>query len=517
VSDLQAIRALGQTPIPGDNPAGKSVQLDDDYTALRTEVQKLDSVSQDPVEWSFVTNTAIDILTKRSKNLLAATYLTLALFEREEYAGLAAGMALCKDLLANFWDTMDPPVARKRGRIEAFAWLSERAGKTAPNKPPSDRESLQECLTLMADLQTVLGEKLGNDAPGFGDLEREVRSHLKKLESDEKASEARKAQAAKVASGEVDDTTTPDQARQVLRKLRTSIHKISDILRRSAPADPLPYRLNRAMAWDAVDNLPPNTKGVTQLPAPPPEIAARLLDLYTKGEWTALLESAEAAFPNMPLWLDLQRWIAQAMGTLGNPYATAREAVILELVALLQRLPDLSGLTFAGGVAMASPETLAWIKDEVLVRRTSVGGSGGSVAEGASAALLEAAADARKMAGRGQFPEAVRKMQETISATSEHRSQFLVRLELARICIESAQPSLAAPLLEELETYIQRHQLEVWEPRLCLAVYTALLTARRALLKDQRRATPDLAQKTSQLHERIARLDLATALALDGK
>jgi type VI secretion system protein VasJ len=88
---------------------------------------------------------------------------------------------------------------------------------------------------------------------------------------------------------------------------------------------------------------------------------------------------------------------------------------------------------------------------------------------------------------------------------------------LARICLESSQPQLAAPLLEELEGYIQKHQLEQWEPRLCLAAYTALLNARRLLLNDSRRATPELAEKTNQLHERIARLDLATALSLDAQ
>jgi type VI secretion system ImpA/VasJ family protein len=256
------------------------------------------------------------------------------------------------------------------------------------------------------------------------------------------------------------------------------------------------------------------------VPPPSPEVAARLLELFTKGEWTALVESAEAAFPAAPLWLDLQRWIAQGLGALGQTHLEAQETVLSELSGVVTRFPEMIDLAFAGGMPFASAETVKWIKDEVSVRKSTgrAGSPGGEIGtEGLPEGLAETSSDARKMAARGQFPEAVRKMQEGIRSTGEHRGQFLWRLELARICLDSNQPQLAAPLLEELETYIQRHQLEIWEPRLCLAAYTTLLTARRMLMKDQRRATPDLAAKTSQLHERIARLDLATALSLDGK
>ena len=59
---LAEIRTLGQTPIPGDKPGGESVMLDPGYEAMRAEVQKLDSVNQEPVNWSSVVDTGIEIL-----------------------------------------------------------------------------------------------------------------------------------------------------------------------------------------------------------------------------------------------------------------------------------------------------------------------------------------------------------------------------------------------------------------------------------------------------------------------
>ena len=494
--------------------------LDPDYEAMRNEVQKLDSVTQEPVDWSSVIDTAADILEKRSKNLLAATYLTLGLFEKQGYEGMAAGLQVCRDLVANFWDVLDPPPARKRGRIEAFVWLTERGGKSATRQQSGagGKESLEQCLSLLQSLQASLAEKLGNDAPGFGDLERELKARVKAIEASEKAAEARRDQLAKVAAGEIDETTTPDQARQILDRLRGKIHQISDILRRGSLSDPMPYRLNRAIAWGSMPMVPPNEKGQTQVPPPPAELSGKLLELYSKGEWTALVETAEAAFPTAPMWLDLQRWLGQGLAALGQSHALAHDAIIIDLAAFIGFLPEIVDLTFEGGTPFASAETLKWIKEEVMPRRTSgAGGASGTDAAtlGVPENLLEIAAEARKLAARGQLAHAVGKMQEGLRTTGEHRGQFLWRLELARICLESSQPQLAAPLLEELEGYIQKYQLELWEPRLCLAAYTALLSARRLLLNDSRRATPELAEKTNQLHERIARLDLATALSLD--
>ena len=141
------------------------------------------------------------------------------------------------------------------------------------------------------------------------------------------------------------------------------------------------------------------------------------------------------------------------------------------------------------------------------------GAGGDNVPEG----LADATSDARRLAGGGNLPQAIRMLQQGIFSTGDRRGQFLWRLGLARLCLDSGMPALATPHLEELEALIQRHDLEAWEPKLCLSVYAALLTARRALLKDPRRATPDLMQRTNDLQDRLCRLDAATALSLAGR
>lgn len=519
MAELKELILLGQAPIPPGESAGP-VQYDPAYEALRIELQKLDSVTQEPVNWALVVNSGSEILKNRSKHLLVAAYVTLGLLEKHDYAGLAVGLEICRDFLAKFWDTMEPPVARKRGRIEAITWLAERGGRAAEaHKPRGDeKESLERCAVLMTEIQGALATRFGEDAPGLGDLERVVRQHIAEAAAAAKAMEAKRAQAAKIAAGDIDAQTSPEDARKALVKAGATIRQVCDILRRATPTDPVPYRLLRTITWAQLKDLPPHTKGTTQIPAPGADLASRLNDLHSKGEWAILIDAVESAFSSFPIWLDLQCRSAQALAALGNAYEAARSAVTSEVAGLLARLPGLAELSFANGTPLAGVETVKWIEGDVrsrlaLTSGTASAASGDTLPDG----LADTTKEARKLANRGQLAEAVRLMQGGIAAAGSQRTQFLWRLELARLCLEAGQPVLAASLLEELEVQIERHQLEIWEPALCLAVYSPLLTARRTLLKDARRATPELVQKTNQLHDRLCRLDPAAALSLEGK
>ncbi len=526
MADLNELVKLGVQPIPGENPAGSSIEFDPAYETLRTEIQKLDSVNKDPLNWRMIIDTGSDILGTRSKHLVVAAYLTLALFEEFEYPGLACGLTICRDLAANFWDQMEPPVKRKRGRIETITWLAERCGKPAADLKPKreDKEALDTCAQCIKDISAKLSEKLGNDAPSFGDLNRSIEKHVADLVAAAKAAEAaeaaKKLQAAKIASGEIDELSTPEDAKKLLKKIQSSTKQLCDFWRKQDPADPVPYRLMRAITWDPIKDVPPNTNGQTQIPAPPPDLATRFNELQQKSDWLNLAQAVENAFPNFALWLDLQRWLAQALAALGATHAAASDAVMGSLAAFLARVPNLPDLKFAGGnVMFASNETKIWLGSEL--KRFTVGGDGQGASRVATTnvptGLVEAAEDARRLVAGGKLAAALKLFQEGMAAAGEKRAHFIWRLEMARLCLDAGRAGVAIANLEVLESEIERHGLEGWEPDLCLQVYMALLSARRALLKDPKRATPDLALKTNQTHERLCRLNAAAALSLDGK
>src|SRR4029078_2498069 len=61
-------------------------------------------------DWAPVVRVATDALTKRTKDLELAGWLTEALLHRDGIAGLRDGLALVHQLLEQFWDGVYPEI-----------------------------------------------------------------------------------------------------------------------------------------------------------------------------------------------------------------------------------------------------------------------------------------------------------------------------------------------------------------------------------------------------------------------
>ena len=71
--------ALGIEPIPGPDPAGENIRYEEEFTRLDDEIAKLQSGGPTAVDWPGVVSMASSIPSKRSKDLLVASWLTYAL------------------------------------------------------------------------------------------------------------------------------------------------------------------------------------------------------------------------------------------------------------------------------------------------------------------------------------------------------------------------------------------------------------------------------------------------------
>jgi len=510
---------LGVDPIPGDNPAGEDIQFDDDFQAIRQEVAKIGSVTGEAVSWSEVVDKGTAILSGKCKHIQVGVFLCQGLFEREGLDGLETGLTVCHGLLSNFWDAMYPPLKRKKGRIEAFAWLAERSGEVAAKMSVSsgDLERLKSIGELIGKIEGVLTEKLGSDAPSLGDLRRQMTEKARDLESKLKAAEAKAAAKQAAAASGTPEIETVEDAKKALNTLRQNAKSIADFFRKSNPTDPLPYRFIRAVFFSSVPALPPHKDGVTQIPAPPPDIVTRIEEGLGKSDFASVIETVENRFSTSIFWLDLHRYILAAMEIAGEEYAAAREAVADEVGLFFKRLPEAAELKFANGTPFASPETVNVLGQLAAQSGGGGGGAPSSGGDGGNDALTESSREARKLVGKKKLPQAIKILQEGLGQTGEKRGQFLWRLELARICLEAGEVKLAVPQLEYLANQIDQHHLEEWEPLLSREVYSTLYVAQQRMAKMIRTPSPELAEKLQTLHARLCRVDVAAALAIDGK
>jgi type VI secretion system protein VasJ len=98
------ILSLGKEPIQAEQPTGADVRYDPFFEQLQAEVDKLSTPSAaSAVDWGKIVNLAAEILAQKSKDLLAASYLAVALIYTRKFEGLALGLQFYRDLLEKFW------------------------------------------------------------------------------------------------------------------------------------------------------------------------------------------------------------------------------------------------------------------------------------------------------------------------------------------------------------------------------------------------------------------------------
>lgn len=228
------------TPISGDNPAGTYLRYDPLYDQIKEARREDDDLPQGDwqtarkvADWTLVIRLASDALTKRTKDVQIAAWLTEALLRRDGIAGLREGLAVLHELLQQFWDQLYPPiedgdVEMRAGPLEwvgrrfdvavrlaplnqdKHSFLDYRASRTVPSKEDAEQDSakkqdreravaegrltseefeqaflatpkiwykqlvadLDACLEVLRVLDRTCEERFGADAPSFLTLQQ---------------------------------------------------------------------------------------------------------------------------------------------------------------------------------------------------------------------------------------------------------------------------------------------------------------------------------------------------------
>jgi type VI secretion system protein ImpA len=296
-------------PIPGDRPAGASVQftLSPQLDELRREVTPEEAGNDEPkrADWAGVVRLTERALREESKDLLLAARLTEALVRlhaptRKSFAALRDGLQLLRLLVEQCWDRILPEIEEPddlERRGSAFTWLNnpERGvrfpttlrllplleGREAtlsyqdwkdsanpePGRPTAgdveailsatDPAALQqlaedanESLNELYALSTVLDEKMGSVAPTLLDLRTAVEQCVGLIQ-DFAARRRPELEAFGDSTGE-GGTTAPGEAgasgpTSSRAEVYAQLRRASARLRALEPHSPVPYLIDRAV------------------------------------------------------------------------------------------------------------------------------------------------------------------------------------------------------------------------------------------------------------------------------
>lgn len=285
-----------------------------------------------------------------------------------------------------------------------------------------------------------------------------------------------------------------------------------------------PFLMLRGLRWG---ELRYNGEQIDEqmLEAPSAEIRIELARMNREQKWEELIESAEQAM-GLPCgrgWLDLQRYVVNALAERGNWFVEVAKAIRTELRGLLTDLPKLLDMSLADGTPVANPETQDWIRAEVMTATAIVQSTAVETITVISPALSEAAppkldrsetrADdvfesALESARSGQFNQAIQAVSDQLARERSGRGRFQRRMQLAHLFMASGRPRIAQPILDDLARELERRNLEQWEEGEAIAHPLELLFRCLAAVDGE-------SDRRAEIYSRICRLAPARALEIE--
>lgn len=260
-------------------------------------------------DWQTVCDQAIELLSTYTKDLEITAWLCEALLRLHGFTGLTEGFLLIKNYIENYWDYLYPmpdeegiysrvaplvglngndmdgtlivPIAKlpltqgeiyslwqfqqamellkispekREQRIAAGSYTLEMieasAAETSPEFFQALLQEIKICLHAFEDLDEILNQKCGADAPPSSRIRGKLQECLNAVQAISKKSLGKTVNIEKNTvplSENVDNHEAPIQPEreEVLR----SILKAANFFRQCEPHSPLPYLLERAVRW----------------------------------------------------------------------------------------------------------------------------------------------------------------------------------------------------------------------------------------------------------------------------
>ena len=510
-------------PVSAEAPTGANARYDVDYEKLLGEIAKLEAPSGGAVDWVQVEKLGGGILQKRSKDLLVAAYTGYAFFAgKRVLGGLLNGMVLLAELLDKYWDGLFPDLTRMKARANALGWFLQRTTIALGSIKVSraNGETVEALLSTSQRLTELARTKFAGAGPAFGPLLEALERLKLQLPPEAPPAPVPVAAPSTPSAGATPPsapTSAPSSTTAVappppasagdveiyLRGVEAGLVAAAHSLRRVDAADANAYRLLRTAAWLQVSQLPPlDAQRRTSIPPLASALRTQLDTLAANGKFLDLVEEAESAFEQSPLSLDLCRYSARGLASLGATHDAAHKAVLAEVAGLLRRVPGVSELLANDGTPLADSQTRAWLNSEA---GASAAASGGAGSAGVTDDTADALREAKSLFSSGKSSEGLALLQSKVQSADSGHSRFRLRLELAKLCVAANQAGLARAVYAALAKECTVHDLDTWEPQLSVECLEGLLSFR---------PSGALSEEDNGYYQRLCRISPAAAMRI---
>lgn len=504
---------LAKTPVSVGCFAGDDVRFSNEYDALEIELGKAQSMHESgQVDWQKIREQSEYLLRTLSRDLRVGAWLAWALYQRESYQGLLAGLGLLHHLCEHHWADIHPGKARTR--CAAISWLIPRLDEVLnDNIPIKEQMALfRRVVEHLEGLDTAFTQHLADDAPLLLPIARRLKNLVQRAADSQPepgvvgTAIAQVKQVAAQLLNTVEPVDNEKDAQKALRTLQESARPLCAWWLKQRATDLRALRLNRTLVWLPLDGLPErNAEQITALRGFPPDRLKAYQERYDQARYADLLLELEASLSKAPFWFDGHRMVWECLQGL-NAEAAMRE-VEVQFAQLIERLPGLTELRFHEGAPFAGPATRTWIAEHVMphLQRAS---PPPPVEEADNQPAWESAfEEALPILRKEGLKAAVQQLKQGLQSAQGGRARFFWQLALARLCYSAKKYELARTQLETLDQTLQDSGLGAWEPDLVLDVLHLLHSCCESLPQNH-----VVRERKEEIHRRLCHLDLEVVL-----
>ncbi|NUU38153.1 type VI secretion system protein TssA [Pseudomonas sp. C2B4] len=504
---------LAKQPVSKEGFAGEDVRFSNEYEALESELGKAQSMHESgQVDWLKIRENSESLLRCQSKDLRVGAWLAWALYQRESFQGLLAGLGYLHHLCENHWAEVYPGKARTRSA--AIGWLVPRL-EQALNENIAIKEQLplfRRMAEHLEGLDAACTGHLGDDAPLLLPVSRRLKTMIHRAADNQPEPGVVGAAVAQVKQAATQLFTpgvpidNEKEAHKALRAQQDSARPLCAWWLKQNATDLRALRLNRTLLWLPIDAVPGrNAEHITALRGLPTDKLKSYRDRFDQGAYADLLVELEASLAKAPFWFDGQRMVWECLQGL-NAELAMRE-VEIHFAWLIQRLPGIIELRFHDGVPFADSETRAWISASVMPHlQTATAPRKVEVVDTQPAWEL-ALDEVLPILRKDGLKTAVQVLKQGMQNAQGGRVRFFWQFSLARLCFMAKKYELARTQLEILDQTLQDSGLHAWEPDLVLEVLHLLHSCCELLPQNHA-----VRERKEEIYRRLCHLDLEVVL-----
>lgn len=505
---------LAKTPISAELFAGEDVRFSSEFEALESELAKASSVHESgQIDWLKIRENSEALLRTQSKDLRVSAWLTWALYQRESFQGLLAGLGLLRHLCENHWPDVHP--AKARTRAAAISWLLPRVEQVL-NENVAIKEQLplfRRMVEHLEALDAVCTTHLDSDAPLLLPISRRLSGMVQRAANNQPEPGVVSATVAQVKQAATQLFTpgapidNEKEAQKALRAQQENSRPLCAWWLKQKATDLRALRLNRTLLWLGVDILPErNGEQITALRGLPADKLKAYQERLDQGKYADLLVELEASLAKAPFWFDGQRMVWECLQ--GLDAEMAMREVEIHFALLIQRLPGIIELRFHDGEPFADPATRAWIVANVMPHLQSPSAPRKVETDVESQPAWEKALEeVVPVLRRDGLKSAVQILKQGLQNAHGGRVRFFWQFTMARLCFMAKKYELAKTQLEALDQALQDSGLHDWEPDLSLQVLNLLHNCCELLPQNHA-----VRERKEEIYRRLCHLDLEVVL-----